>query len=133
MRVQQNVPVSTVPSDDELSSLHGWAAGFSLDIRNALFRIARAINGSLTFGDGTQTDNIRGEWVTLTTDGTPGAENAITHSLGATPPGFLILKPPASGVINTGATAWTSTTIYVTCTAASQEVTLFILAPPESA
>lgn len=93
---------------------------------------ARALNGSLTLGDGTDVDNINGQVKEFTSSGTPGAENTIAHTLGAVPVGIIILHPPASGTVNKGTTAWDTTNIFLTCSAATQTVKILILAPPPS-
>jgi hypothetical protein len=89
--------------------------------------LIRAINGSLGFGDGTNADNIRGQWVTVTTHGTADTEFAVAHTLGVVPVGFIIMVPPKSGYLYNGGTTWTSSNIYLKCTGTSQTVTLFIL------
>jgi hypothetical protein len=99
---------------------------FTLDFMDLLFR---ALNGGLSFGDGTNSDNLRGQWATVTTPATPGTEFAVPHTLGVVPTGFLLLCPPESGYVNRGATAWTTQNVYLTCSAATQTITLFLLAP----
>ena len=115
-----------------VSDLLEWSWRFVSDVGNHLRRLARIINGQITFGDGTDLDNIKGKWITFTASAVAGAENTIAHDLGVVPPGFLIAKPPTTGTVNLGATTWTTSNLYLTCSAASQTVVIFVLAPPES-
>lgn len=88
------------------------------------------LNGQLTFGDGILTDNIAGVWVTYTTNVTPGTEDTVVHNLGVVPAGFIVMVPPVAGIINNGTTSWDTSNLYLTCTAASQTVTIFVLRAP---
>lgn len=93
--------------------------------------ISRLVNGNVDFGDGTEAVNIRGQWITFTSAGA-GVENTIAHNSGAIPVGFIIMVPPASGTVNKGVTPWDSSNIYLTCSAATQTVTIFLVHPPQS-
>lgn len=125
---------STVQASDEVrrSPITAWAASI-------LGPITRAINGNLTFGtgivipgleSGKGIDNIAGRWIDYESNATPDTEDTIQHNLGVIPPGFIVMVPPESGVINRGPTPWTATEIYLSCSAASQTARLFILLPP---
>lgn len=98
----------------------------------AIRNITTALNGGLGFGDGTSIDNIAGKWVEYTTNAIANTEDAVTHDLGVIPAGFIVMVPPVSGVVNKGTTAWTTTTIYLKCSAADQTATLFLLIPPRT-
>lgn len=88
------------------------------------------LNGQLTFGDGTLTDNLAGVWVTYTTHATPGSESTVVHNLGIIPAGFILMVPPTAGVINNGATPWNTLNLYLTATSANKPVTIFVLRSP---
>jgi hypothetical protein len=92
--------------------------------------LSMLLNGLLTFGDGTDSDNIQGKWQSVSTPSTPGLEFAVQHDLGVVPVGFLILVPPVAGVINNGASSWTTTNIYLTCTDPDQTALIFLVTPP---
>jgi hypothetical protein len=102
------------------------------DIARYFKNVHDAVNGRLTFGDGISIDNIAGKWIDLTSHTSGGTETAIQHDLGVVPVGFLLVIPPASGTIVRGATAWTTTHIYLTFSANSQTARLFLLVPPLS-
>jgi len=108
-----------------------WVAALLRSLFKSLREIEKAINGNLTFGDGTSADNISGKWVTYTTHATPDAESTITHSLGVVPPGFIIMKPPSAGYVYRGGTTWTTTNLYLKATAADESVTIFVLSKPQ--
>jgi hypothetical protein len=97
-------------------------------VQRALDAIALVLHGNISFGDGVSPDNIKGQWVTFTSSGTPDAENTVAHTLGVVPVGFLIVRAPKSGYVYEGGTTWTTTNIYLKCTAATQTVTIFLLA-----
>jgi hypothetical protein len=100
---------------------------FNRDVHQAVSHLVRVLNGNVGFGDGTDYDNIKGEWITFTSDVVAGAENMIPHSLGMVPVGFILMVPPVTGTVNKGATPWTTSHIFLTCSAASQTVTLFLI------
>lgn len=121
MRIAPENLTTAVPKEEQV--LHRVA----LDITRVLKDLAWVINGRLGFGDGVSRDNIVGEWISFTSSATPGAENTIAHNLGVVPCGFILMMPPQSGTVNKGTTAWTTSNIYLTCSAASQSVTIFLL------
>lgn len=106
-----------------------WADRLISGINYFADRVTTALNGNLSFGDGTDTDNITGKWLNFTSNATPGAETAVTHDLGVIPVGFLMMIPPANGTWNKGPTAWTTTQLFITFSAASQTVRIFALLP----
>jgi hypothetical protein len=100
------------------------------DIGRYLRNIRDAVNGRITFGDGTNIDNIAGKWISVTSHASGGTETAIQHDLGVVPVGMLMMVPPASGTVVRGATAWSTTHIYLTFSANSQTAKLFLIVPP---
>lgn len=96
-------------------------------LEQAFSEIARGVNGGLGFGDGTDLDNLVGKWLSYSTNGVANTEDEITHDLGVVPIGFIVLVPPRSGVINRGPTSWTSSKMYLQCSAASQTATIFAI------
>lgn len=58
-------------------------------------------------------DNVDIASITFTSSGTPDAENAVAHTLGKVPTGFLIYDLNKGAVVYKGTTAWTKTTIYL--------------------
>ena len=102
-------------------------------LRRLWQEVSTILDGGLGFGDGVGSDNLTGAWVTYTTNGTPDTEDAIAHNLGHVPIGVLAMVPPAAGYLYKGTTTWTTTHIYMKCSAAAQAVTLFIVLPSHGA
>lgn len=85
--------------------------------------------GRLGFGDGKDTDNIFGAWITYTANATPDTEDTIVHNLGLVPIGYLIVSVNNGAVIYKGSTTWTTTSMFLKSTKASTLVTMFVLGP----
>jgi hypothetical protein len=76
-----------------------------------------AKNLSFTSRDGAiqnfdKAGNFNGVWAVFTSNGTANTEDAITHTLGRIPFGFLPSIPDKSAVLYMSSTAPTSTTVY---------------------
>ena len=97
---------------------------------NDLNNITLALQGNIRFGDavdGETGENISGVWATYTSNAVADTEDAVSHSLGAIPTGFLVTNIDKGGVVYDSGTSWTDTTIYLKCSVASASVTLFLL------
>ena len=95
-----------------------------------LKKLFLALNGRVRFGDGAdgeRGENISGEFQVVADTGTANTEFSITHTLGATPIGYIVTKISNAGVIYDSGTAWTSTQIYLKSSAANSAVTVFLL------
>ena len=99
------------------------------DFNNDLLTLFTALQRRISFGDGTDgySENIDGEFQVITTNATPDTEDAIAHTLGSVPVGYLIVKQDKAGSIYTGTTSWTSTNIYLRSDVASVTATIFLL------
>ena len=92
-------------------------------------QLSVALQGRIRFGTGTDGDrgeNIAGEFQVVTTAGAD-TEFAITHTLGAVPIGYIVLKQDKAASIYDSGTTWTNTTLYLKASAASVTLTLFLL------
>ncbi len=95
--------------------------------------VQQALNGRLSFGDGTDADNIKGLWVSGTSHATPDTEFTVTHNLGQIPVGFLdVGYKDKAGVFYRGGTTWTTSEIYLKCNVASVAYRIFLLLGPEA-
>ena len=132
MRVTLNLLPTAPPDDPKL--LGAYMLQVLSDLAMQLSALSNILNGQLTFGDTTSgsIDNMSGAMLAVTTHATPGTEFAVAHNLGVIPSGFLTLIPPQSGVLNKGATAWTTSNLYLTCTGSSQAITIFVCIPPQT-
>ena len=129
MRVQKTFPLGTIPSEYNPDAIRRIVES----TEKALCQLATAINGSIGFGDGTDYDNLKGAWSSFTSNGGAGVETTIAHNLGVVPILVLFAYPPASGTVNKGATAWDTTNLYLTFSAASQAMQIFVVIPSQPA
>jgi hypothetical protein len=100
------------------------------EIDKDLITIFNCLQGRVRFGagnDGSGGENIQGEWQVIADTGAINTEFSVTHGLGSVPVGYLVVKTNKGGVIYDSGTTWTSTTIYLKCSAANATVTLFLL------
>jgi len=97
---------------------------------NDVEKLYQLTQGRIRFGtgsDGTKGENIAGEFQVVADTGTANVEFSITHTLGAVPVGYILLKNSVSGSVYNGASAWTDTTIYLKHSGANANITVFIL------
>lgn len=107
-----------------------WARDVDAD----LSQIFLCLSGRVRFGaNDTFTgkgENILGQFITYTSNGTPDTEDSIIHNLDSIPVGYIVVSKDKAGDVyqkaNTG-TAWTNNFIYLKCSVASVSVTLFLL------
>ena len=71
-----------------------------LRLRNVWEKAARVINGLLSFGDGTNPDNVDGIWANVVLP-PAGTDFVITHNLLRVPAGYLVWAMSAAGDIFT--------------------------------
>jgi hypothetical protein len=86
---------------------------------------AKTINGGLSFGDGTHTDNISGFWTTQT----PALANTdftVTHNLHRLPAGYLAMEKSAACDVFTGSVAPTTTQITLRASVGGVTLRIFI-------
>lgn len=99
-------------------------------LNSDLDKLYLAVQGRIRFGDGTdgtQGENIRGEWQVIADTGSANTNFSVTHTLGAVPAGYIVTKISNAGVIYLGTDAWTATTISLKSSAANSAVSIFIL------
>jgi hypothetical protein len=70
--------------------------------------------------------SLGGNSITHTFSGTPNSNEAITHNLGYVPTGFLVTSQSNAGVIYSGSSAWTATSIFLSSTVASTVATIIV-------
>lgn len=100
---------------------------FRRSLRRNYERLAQLFNGLISFGDGTNRDNIDGNWFDVTTPGAANTDFTVTHNLGRVPVGVLVMRKSAAVDIYTGSVAATTTQITLRATVASVNVKLFVL------
>lgn len=83
-------------------------------------------SGSLKAGE-----NIFGQWVTVSDTGTANVEFAIPHTLKSeaiaiAPGNYFVTHINKGGVVYDSGTTWTTSNIYLKCSAANATLTLFL-------
>lgn len=101
-----------------------WLKHFTKMSRKIYEQAARAINGRLTFGDGTSPDNMQGKWVN-TISLAPGVDQVLTHNLSKVPVGVLVFSKSAA--CDVSVTTSDATTITIQSSVAGVTLRLFIL------
>lgn len=106
---------------------------YTKDSEKNLYKLFTCLQGRVRFGPGTSGndgENIYGQWLTITTNGTPDTEDTFTHNCGVVPVGYLIVWQDKAGSLYqspTNGTDWTSSRIYLKCNVASVQFKLFLL------
>lgn len=85
------------------------------------------LNGHIGFGDGTNRDNIDGNWINVTTPVAPNTDFTVNHNLQRIPVGYIPMEKDRAVDIYTGSVAATTTQLTLRATVASAVVRLFIL------
>lgn len=99
------------------------------DLQN-LFLITQS---RIRFGDGTDGtngENISGQFQEFTSDGSADTEFSVTHTIGSVPVGRIILFQDLAGSLYQGpstGTAWTATTVFFKCDVASVTFKVFLI------
>jgi len=92
--------------------------------------VMRKVVSQISFGQSTdnkdQGQNITGQWVTGTSPGTANTEFSIPVNLGYIPVGFDVKRQGAAASFYDSGTPWTSSHIFLKCSAVSVTYTLFI-------
>jgi len=71
-------------------------------------------------------DNMDANRVSVTTHATPGTEFSVAHGLGKIPAGYIVAGQDGAGSVYDGATANTSTTLYLKSDVASKIFRLIV-------
>lgn len=97
-----------------------------LDIQD----IMTAFQGRIRFGtstNGYRGQNVSGEFHRKADTGNADTQFSVTHTLGIVPTDYIVTYISKGGVVYDSGTTWTTTTIYLKCTAANAAVNIFIL------
>jgi hypothetical protein len=96
----------------------------------------KALRGNISYGTqgnnpnnptlGLVTDNISGNFGTVSNSGAADTEFAVTHNLNRVPIGFHVIRQSLAGSFYDSGTAWTTTKIFLKCNAANVAATFFI-------
>lgn len=98
--------------------------------------VYKALRGNISYGGqgtnasdptlGLVTDNIDGNFGITSDSGAADTEFAVTHNLNRVPIGFHVVRQNKAGSFYDSGTAWTTTQIFLKCSAANAAATFFI-------
>jgi hypothetical protein len=100
---------------------------FAQQLKQLYENLAGVINGHISFGDGTNTENIDGNWVDVITPATPDTDFTVEHNLLRLPVGYLIMQKDRAVDVYQGSIPSTTTEITLRATVASAVIKLFII------
>lgn len=93
-----------------------------ITVLGAWGQVLKAIlDGGISFED-----NVDVELITFTSSATPDAENAVAHTLGKIPTGFLVYSLNKGAVVYNGTTANTKTQIFLKVNVASTTIKAWV-------
>lgn len=100
---------------------------FSTMVQKNWRNLTGVINGNIGYGDGTNSDNINGTWITVTSPSTPNTDFVVDHNLERLPVGYHVMMKSASCDVYTGSVAATSTQLTLRATVGSVKLNLFVV------
>ena len=95
MKLNALVLPSSQPETAYLKELEKAVDEFSL-------KLEEIFNNNITFAD-----NFKSETKSLTTNATPDTEDAVSHTLGEIPTGYIVVSKDKAAHIYDGTTSWT--------------------------
>jgi hypothetical protein len=119
------VPMDPAPSGSGPSPPSSLVS-FAKAVLRAWQLLTSIVNGQLTFGDGTNLDNIGGFWANVADTGLANTDFVITHNLGRVPAGFITFAASIATDLYTGSAVATKTTITLRSSVAHAAVRLFV-------
>lgn len=106
------------------------ARGIPLGLRDHIEQLNKVLS-NISFGETVDnkdlSQNIEGWYATVTSPGVADTEFVVPHGLDRVPNGWLVLSKSNAGVVYKGATAWTSSNIYLKDSGISDVLLLFIV------
>ena len=96
-------------------------------VRKVYEQLAIAFNGLIGFGDGTNRENINGNWVSFATPGVANTDFTITHNLGRIAVGYIIMSKTATCDLYNGSIAGTKTQITLRATVPGVNINVFFV------
>lgn len=119
--MSQIFPTFQVEKTSDDTSWKNW-----MSWRRVYELLARIINGNISFGNGTASDNINGGWFTVITPGAPNTDFTIVHNLQRVAVGYLIMTKSAACDVYTSPTVNPNPTTQIILRATTGTTTLSI-------
>lgn len=137
MRIQKKSSFRNVDIDDEgkfdLNKFPIFLQ-FLTNMDSDLSRVFDNMQGQLSFGAASNLrpgENIFGQWATVADTGLVNTEFIVPHTLnsqniGIVPGNYFITYTNKGGVVYDSGTTWTTSNIYLKCSAANATLKIFI-------
>jgi hypothetical protein len=106
---------------------------YKSDLDKDVKTLTFAMQGKVRFGDGTDGsngENISGQFQDITSHASANTEFTVAHTLGAIPVGFIVLYQDKAGSLYqapTTGTAWSKTAIYLKSDVSSLSAKIFLI------
>jgi hypothetical protein len=113
----------TLPVRPEPQQVSNFATMVQKNWRN----LTNVVNGNIGYGDGTNSDNINGRWISVTSPSTPNTDFVVDHNLERIPVGYHVMMKSASCDVYTGSTAPTSSQLTLRATVGSVALSIFVV------
>lgn len=95
----------------KLSNLRAGDQDFVRWVSQIFDQVFTIFNRNISFTDNCKTSLVSVAFASANT------QQAVTHNLGKTPVGYIIVESQGTGVVYDGATSWTNQYMYLQCTA----------------
>src|SRR6267378_3312376 len=121
MRATPNLNFTVIePTKESLRAFVGM-------LKSIYQNLTLVINGSLGFGDGTNSDNISGSWINVVAPVAPNTDFTVNHNLNRLPVGYWVMQKDRACDVYTGSVAATKTALTLRATVASAVLRLFVV------
>lgn len=124
MRIPTQLDLSRTGQNQDYRSIFDRFQGA---VKKYTEAIAAVLNGQVTFGNGTELDNMQGRWINATSPGVADTDFTVNHNLGRIPVGFLTVSLDKAAVIYQGSIAWTTTQMTLKASAATVALRIFVI------
>src|SRR5205823_11447248 len=95
------------------------ADALAQDLETIWQRVSKLLNGGISFGNGTQSDNVDGVWANIVTPGVADTDFTLTHNLGRVPVGYIVKSKSAACDVYDGSVVASKTQLTLRATAAN--------------
>jgi hypothetical protein len=113
----------------KISPAQGALDAFVSMLQKVYRNLGFVVNGHISFGDGSNADNIDGVWVAITTGATPDTDFTVDHNLGRVPVGYSVARRALAVDVydgSGGVGAWTNSQMILRATIPGISVLLFV-------
>jgi len=124
MRIPIQLDLSRTGKNQDYKSIFDRFQG---SVKKYVEAITSVLNGQVSFGNGTDVDNLQGRWVNTISPAVANTDFTVDHNLGRVPVGFIVISVDKAAVIYTGTIAWTTTQMTLKASAATVALRIFVI------